>query len=303
MVNRMNISYDYYRTFYYVAKYRSFTQAANALMNSQPNITRSIKNLERELDCRLFIRSNRQVRLTEEGERLYRHVAIAFEQLLAGEEAIISGRGLNGGLLRIAATEVALHAFLLPVLKKYRSRYPTVHIKLINDSTPSAIADLQKGLADLAVVTTPTEMVNGPKEIPLMPVQEVAVCGSAFSRLADKPLSLEALSHSPMISLGKATATFDFYSRFFSEHGLVFTPDIEAATADQILPMVRANLGIGFVPEAFLREADIGTTVFRLRLSEPVPLRRVCLLLPEERLLGPAARELERMLVASRTEF
>ena len=45
----MDISYDYYRTFYYVAKYKSFTGAAEALLNSQPNITRTMKKLEKEL--------------------------------------------------------------------------------------------------------------------------------------------------------------------------------------------------------------------------------------------------------------
>ena len=47
----MNISYEAYRVFYYTAKARSFTQAANALGNSLPKITRIIKNLERELGC------------------------------------------------------------------------------------------------------------------------------------------------------------------------------------------------------------------------------------------------------------
>jgi len=46
---KMDISYDYYRTFYYVAKYKSFTGAAEALLNSQPNITRTMKKLEKEL--------------------------------------------------------------------------------------------------------------------------------------------------------------------------------------------------------------------------------------------------------------
>ena len=45
----MSINYEHYRIFYYVAKHKSFTQAANVLVNSQPNITRSIKNLEQEL--------------------------------------------------------------------------------------------------------------------------------------------------------------------------------------------------------------------------------------------------------------
>ena len=62
----MNITYDYYRIFYYVAKYQSFTLAANALYSSQPNITRSIKRLEFDLGCTLFIRSNKGVELTPE---------------------------------------------------------------------------------------------------------------------------------------------------------------------------------------------------------------------------------------------
>ena len=73
----MNISYEHYRIFYYVAKYGSFTRAANALMNGQPNITRSMNLLEHELGCRLFTRSNRGVRLTPEGQKLYEHVASA----------------------------------------------------------------------------------------------------------------------------------------------------------------------------------------------------------------------------------
>ena len=87
----MNINYEYYRIFYYVAKLKSFTQAAACLMNSQPNITRTIRNLERELGCPLFIRSNRQVTLTAEGEALYRHVTIAVEQLQAADRLALSG--------------------------------------------------------------------------------------------------------------------------------------------------------------------------------------------------------------------
>ena len=70
----MPINYDYYRIFYVVAQCRSFTRAAEVLKNNQPNITRCMKNLEQELGCRLFLRSNRGVTLTPEGQRLYRRV-------------------------------------------------------------------------------------------------------------------------------------------------------------------------------------------------------------------------------------
>ncbi len=65
----MNISYDSYRVFYYAAKYKSFSKAAAALYNTQPNVTRIIRRLEAELDCALFFRSAQGVRLTPEGEK------------------------------------------------------------------------------------------------------------------------------------------------------------------------------------------------------------------------------------------
>ena len=64
----MLTSLDYYRVFYYVAKHRSFTRAAEVLTTSQPTVTRTVKNLENDLGCRLFERDRRGVVLTAEGE-------------------------------------------------------------------------------------------------------------------------------------------------------------------------------------------------------------------------------------------
>lgn len=45
----MNVNFEYYKIFYYVAKYKNFTKAAHALNNSQPNVTRAMNCLEHEL--------------------------------------------------------------------------------------------------------------------------------------------------------------------------------------------------------------------------------------------------------------
>lgn len=293
----MNISYDAYRVFFYTAKYRSFTLAARALQNSQPNITRTIKNLEQTLGCTLFLRNNRRVELTQDGETLYRHVSAAFEQLQAGEEALRRGSGLDGGLLRIAATEVALRVFLLPVLSQFRARYPGVHIKLLNSCTPAAIEALDKGLADLAFVTTPVDITQKLYSTPLADVQEAAVCGGAYRSLTDSEITLETLAGYPMISLGENGSTYRFFRQFFADHHVPFEPDIEAATADQILPMVKANLGIGFVPTFFLSE-DGGQPVYQINLAQKIPLRRVCLVESSQHPATAAAKELKKICFA-----
>lgn len=88
----MSISYDYYRIFYYVAKYKSFTQAANILLSNQPNVSRAVNNLENELGCRLFIRSNRGVTLTTEGQYLFSRVSAAHRQLEAAEAELADAK-------------------------------------------------------------------------------------------------------------------------------------------------------------------------------------------------------------------
>ena len=118
------ITYDYYRIFYYVAQYKSFTKAARALHNNQPNITRCMNNLEQELKCTLFLRSNKGIALTPEGRQLYEHVALAFEQLSIGEEEIRQNGELEHGLVSIGASENALRLILLEKLELFREQYP-----------------------------------------------------------------------------------------------------------------------------------------------------------------------------------
>lgn len=84
----MNVNFEYYKIFYYVAKYNNFTKAAHVLNNSQPNITRAMNCLEHELNCTLFVRTNRGVCLTPEGERLFTRVSAAMTQLQLAEEEL-----------------------------------------------------------------------------------------------------------------------------------------------------------------------------------------------------------------------
>lgn len=290
----MYISYDYYRVFYYVARYGNVSQAARLLLNNQPNLTRTIKKLEAELGCPLFSRSRKGMKLTPEGEQLFEHIRIAMEHISAGEAEITEQRSMQSGTVYIAASEVALRCMLLPVLKKYRLLYPGIHIRISNHSTPQAISALKEGTADIAVVTTPTVQAASLAETLVKPITEVAVCSPYFTALTGRQVSLADLAHFPLISLGKDTKSFAFFSGLFTEHGLPYQPDIEAFTADQILPMVQADLGVGFVPKEFLQDSS---GVCKIDLKESIPKRHIALIKRKEQPLSVAARELVHMIL------
>lgn len=294
----MYISYDHYRIFYYVAKYQNISQAAKLLLNNQPNLTRAIKNLEGKLGCPLFVRTNHGVKLTPEGERLYAHIQIAIENIESGEAEIIESRNLEKGQVFVAASEVALHCVLLPALKKYRTLYPGIKLQISNHSTPQAIEAIKNGIADIAVVTTPTLESAMTDERTVRKFREVAVCSHAFSELTGRKVGFDELLSYPMISLGTQTKSFELYSGFFASEGLVYQPETEAATADQILPMVKANLGIGFVPEDFLTGVE---GVLVIETEKPLPEREIRVVKRREQALSIAAKELERLMCTVNT--
>ena len=118
----MNVNFEYYKIFYYVAKYNNFTKAAHVLNNSQPNITRAMNCLEHELNCTLFVRTNRGVCLTPEGERLFTRVSAAMTQLQLAEEELSDSVRLEHGSISIGASETALNIYLLEHLKKISYR-------------------------------------------------------------------------------------------------------------------------------------------------------------------------------------
>lgn len=293
----MIISYDSYRVFYAVAKNGGFTRAAAELNNSQPNITRVVGNLEQALGCALFVRSKRGAALTPEGEKLYAHIAAAVRHIQAGEAELAAAKSLEDGIVSIAVSETALHGSLLPVLKRLREKHPKLRLRVANCSSAQGIEALNGKTADFALITTPFDLPDNMEATTIQKFREVAAAGTAFRELAGKKLSFADLARYPLVCLGEKTATYRFYADLFLKHGAPFSVAVEAATSDQILPLVESNLGIGFVPQAFLRDSAAVAL-----LAVDLPEREIKLVKRKDVPLSLAAKVLSAALADSKRD-
>lgn len=291
----MNVNFEYYRIFYYVAKYRNFTKAARVLGNSQPNITRAMNCLEQQVHATLFIRTNRGVQLTSEGEELYNYVSAAMAQIFAAEEALSENDGLLYGNIVIGTSETALNIFLVDQLKSFYQSYPGIRLKIYNYSTPQALEAVRSGKVDFAVVSTPVETAGPLKVTSLASFQDILVGGRTFEHLTSRAVSLSELKEYSLMGLGRETMTYKFYNRFFMTHGQEFAPDIEVATTDQILLMVKSELGLAFVPEPMTRESLKKEEIVTIQLQEEIPIREICLVYDYQHPLNSAARQFVTM--------
>ncbi len=289
----MNVNFEYYKIFYYAAKYKNFTKAANVLGIGQPNVTRAMNCLEQEIHCTLFIRTNRGVKLTPEGAQLFEHVAVAMSQLQAAETELTASMGLENGSISIGASETALNIYLLDKLRTFHMEHPGIRLKIYNHSTPQAIRSIKNGEIDFAIVSTPTNADDPLKEIHVQSFQDILVGGRTFAALGSQELTLAELQNYPLICLGRETMTWQFYHDLFLSHGLELTPDTEAATTDQILSLVKSDLGLAFLPESMAQEALRQHRIVQIRLREQIPERQICMVYDRQHPLSAAAQQLK----------
>lgn len=294
----MNSNFEYYKIFYYVAKYENLTKAATALKTSQPAVTRTIHKLEGELGCRLFTRSKTGMKLTPEGRTFYGYVAAGCAQFFKGENDLSNLISLENGTIYISATETALHCYLFQAMEEFNSLYPNVRFKILNNSTTESVNAVKEGKVDLAFVSANLQVAKPLRMKILRKYRDILIAGMRFEELkaGKEELSLKELVAYPWISLTAETITRRFLNEYFEKNGLTFAPDMELATTDMILPAVRHNLGLGFIPAEFADAELKSGQVFEIKVKEKLPERNIILIYDMEYPQSIAAKEFQKFL-------
>src|SRR5246127_2715888 len=111
------------------AELGSFTLAANAASVTPAAVSRSVARLEERLGVRLFVRTTRQIRLTDAGRRYFEQCREALSQLADAEREVTGEQTTPAGVLRISMPTPYGHYRVLPLLPAFRERYPQVQVE------------------------------------------------------------------------------------------------------------------------------------------------------------------------------
>ncbi|AJZ89827.1 LysR family transcriptional regulator [Klebsiella michiganensis] len=112
------------------AEQLSFSAAANVMGITPAAVSRSIARLEERLGVRLFVRTTRQIRLTESGERYFSQCQQALQQLREAEREVTGAQIEPAGVLRISLPTPYSHYRVLPLLPEFRQLYPRVSVQV-----------------------------------------------------------------------------------------------------------------------------------------------------------------------------
>lgn len=141
-----------------VAQEQSITRAANRLHVTQPTLSRQLIDLEEELNCRLFVRGSRSVRLTDEGILLKKRAEEILEMVEKTQSEFASGDGTVCGDIHIGGGETDAIRLLAQIAFHLRSEHPGIKFILHSGNAEDVTERLDKGLLDFGVLIQPADV-------------------------------------------------------------------------------------------------------------------------------------------------
>ena len=270
----MSVKLELYRVFKEVAEAGNITAAAQTLFISQSAVSQSIKQLEAELQTRLFARNSRGVTLTADGRMLYEYVRSAMGLLETGEEKLSQSRDLQMGHLTIGASDTVTSQFLLPYLDRFHRQYPAIHIQIISGRSHKVLGLLQSGKVDIAFASTPQEGASL-ETFPCLATHSIFVAGAEYPCDFDHVYTLEEIARFPLILLERKASSRLYLEKYFLQNGLHLNPEIELGARSLLVDLAAIGFGVAGVTEEFVRRELENGRLRKLRTSFDIPPRSV----------------------------
>ena len=233
------------RTFLYVATSNSFLDASNKLVVSQPAISKSIKNLEEQLNTSLFFRGNKGICLTPNGEILLKYVQEAYNTLLAAERMLVHENNTKEGTLVIGAQSHIVRYYLLSKLSEFKKENPLVTIKIIDLSTRDLLEALEKHVVDFVIDSSPIETIYNNTIV--KPVAYLDTCFIKSNKNEDIIRNIKDLEKQNVILPLERSSLRKTLEKELDELDTHLKPTIEYETEELIIESVRNDMGVGYV--------------------------------------------------------
>lgn len=171
------------------AELSSFTAAAAAASVTPAAVSRSVSRLEERLGVRLFVRTTRQIRLTDGGRLYFEQCRQALSQLVDAERLVTGGQAAPAGLLRISMPTPYAHYRVLPMLPQFRQLYPDVQVDVHLSNRNIDFADEGYDLAIRGRAPDDSNLIARKLEDAAL----VLVAAPSYLKRAGKPKTLEDL--------------------------------------------------------------------------------------------------------------
>jgi LysR family cys regulon transcriptional activator len=245
-------------SFYEIVKTGSFSEASKKVYRSQSAVSHQIKNLEKELNVKLFERLGKTVKLTEEGKILL-NIISKFSDGLGNLKRIYADmQNGNFGKLDIVASSAVMTYVLPRILKKFMVQFPNITFKLVTCNIISEIQSMVlEGEVDFGIGIRPDQII--PKNLDFLfwrSLDTLLITSKNHPLSLKKTIKLSDISKYPHILYRKAAVIRKVIEDVFSKNKLSYNIIMEMDTAENIKSYVEMGIGVGILSSITITSKD-----------------------------------------------
>ena len=278
------------RVFYHVAKTEQISKAAEILNVSQPAISQQIKSLEDQIGFKLFSRSKKGVKLTQEAEEIFAYCKNIFAQVESINHTLQNISSLDTGTLRIGASDTICKYYLIDKLKAFEQLYPKIRYRVTNCTTTESLSLLKNNDVDIAFVHTPVTNQNFTFR-PCLTLEDYFVCSKDFDCSQIKELS--DLTKYRTLLLEKSSHSRKSLDSNLLRYNVELRPKFELASLDLLIEFAKKNMGIICVSKQYIKTELENRELKIIPLKEKLDLRSISLAFDNNTISHAAKRFME----------
>lgn len=270
MVNDLNLL----RVFYTVATLESVSKASQRLHISQPAVSQNIKTLESEIGFSLFVRTNKGVKLTNEGVEIYSYCKTIFRQVELLNQTLQDLSTLEAGILNIGASDTICKYYLIDILKEFEEIYPKIRYRVTNCTTNESLKLLRQHDVDVAFVHTPIPNDNFNYQN-CLELNDVFVCSYNFDDSKIKHLS--DLTKYRTLLLEESSHSRRVLDNNLLKYNIKLKPKFELASLDLLIEFCKKNMGIICVAKEYIEKELLNKELKIINIEEKLDKRYISL--------------------------
>ena len=258
-----------------LARYRSFSQAAEACHITQSTLSAAIKQFEAAFAAPLLDRSGRRLVLTEAGESVLARIIVILRDAQALTDVAETAPGPLGRKLRLGVIP-SIAPYMLPhVLPPLRAHYPDLRLHLREDITRNLLVELKEGRLDIALMAFPYQADGLEHEILIE--DRLLLATSSDHRLATSAqVRIEDFAGEPMLILEDGHCLRHHVLAATRGYGHLTEDEVRVSSMTTLVQMVDSRIGITLVPELAVQAGVTRGTDVRIReLNDTMAVRQI----------------------------
>ena len=267
-----------YKFFCAVAEEKNISKASEKLFVSQPAVSFSIRELEKELNQQLFVRKSKGVELTAFGKILYSQIKDCVDKFDKIEQMAFRFSKLDQGILRIGACTSNVNQILMEYLTEFAKKYPNVQIVMERDNDDRLLQRLTENSLDMIFVDK-SDKIDDFKTVKTFDIDYQLLGNKKFKeKYVEDDVDLKNFPVSDLIVPSVNNGSRTTINKFFANNSIKFEPKYELDSYILLYDFVKKGFGIAFANVDYYKQAIANEEVYVIFPQFKIKARQiVCL--------------------------